>query len=192
MTARILKKHNLDVAHKPVNKLKTLFNKHKDRPKPLDKTNVIYKIPCQDCEQVYIGETSKTANTHITQHKNAIKREDPRSLPATHIINHDHRFDWTKTTILDHGTTREAREFKEAWHSIQIPSINRHIDIPHAYAHLPHKNGSQRTNRNTEQNQPINAQENQPISNQPTQPIRRSLRLRNKHIQIPPTSDIPT
>jgi hypothetical protein len=114
MTARILKKHNLDVAHKPVNKLKTLFNKHKDRPKPLDKTNVIYKIPCQDCEQVYIGETSKTANTRITEHKNAIKREDPRSLPATHVINHDHRFDWTKTTILDHGTTREARDFQRS------------------------------------------------------------------------------
>ena len=76
-----------------------MFNKHKDHRKPLDSNNVIYKIPCQDCEQVYIGETSKTANTRITEHKNAIRREDSRSLPATHVINHNHRFDWTKTPL---------------------------------------------------------------------------------------------
>ena len=136
ITARILKKHNVEVAHKPTNKFKSMFNKHKHHRKPLDRNNVIYKIPCQDCEQVYINETSNTANTRITEHKNAIRREDSRSLPATHVINHNHRFDWTKTTILDNGTTREAREMKEAWHSQQNPAINRHIDIPTAYTHL--------------------------------------------------------
>ena len=69
------------------------------------------------------------------ENKNAIRREDSRSLPAIHVINHNHRFDWTKTTILDNGTTREARELKEAretketWHSLSNPAINRHIYI---------------------------------------------------------------
>ena len=92
-------------------------------------------ILCQDCEQVYIDETSNTANTHILEHKNAIRQEDSQSLPATHIINHNHRFDCTKTTIVDSGTAREACELKQAWHSLQNPAINRHIDIPAAYTH---------------------------------------------------------
>ena len=44
-------------------KFKSIFNKLKDHCKPLDRNNVIYKTPCQDCQQLYIGETS-TADTH--------------------------------------------------------------------------------------------------------------------------------
>ena len=182
----------MKVAHKPTNKLKSLFNKHKDQPDNEDKQNAIYQIPCQDCEKVYICETSKTIKSRITEHKNAIKREDVRSIPAKHVIENDHRFDWTNAKVLNHGKTREAREFKEAWHTLQNPAINRHIDIPTAYHPLQHHNtnrGSQKTNKKPEPNQPIITQQNHPISivqkqaikDQEIQPIRRSLRLRNKN-----------
>jgi hypothetical protein len=75
------------------------------------------------------GETSKTVKSRITEHKEPIKREDSLSLPADHVINNDHRFDWTKTTVLNHANTREAHELKEPWHSRQKPAINRHIYI---------------------------------------------------------------
>jgi hypothetical protein len=198
-TARILDKHNLKVAHKPTNKLKSIFTTHKDQTDLLDKHNVIYQIPCKDCEKVYIGETSKTVKSRITEHKNAIKREDSRSLPAAHVINNDHSFDWTKTTVLSHANTREARELKEAWHSHQKPAINRHIDIPTAYQPLQqhqdiHRGSNTEHNQpintvqnqpiNNVQNQPINVHQNQPITDQTNQPIRRSLRLRNQtHIK---------
>ena len=184
ITARIFEKYNLKVAHKPTNKIKSLFNKHKDQPNNEDKQNAVYQIPCQDCEKVYIGETSKTIKSRITEHKNAIKREDERSLPAKHVTENDHRFDWIKIKILNHAKTREAREFKEAWHSLQNPAINRHIDIPIAYQPLQHHHnttrGSQTANEKPEQNQPINIIQNQPIDKPENQPIRRSLRLRKK------------
>ena len=132
ITSRILNKLHLKVAHKPTNKLKSAFTKHKDPTDNLDKHNAVYMTPCQDCDNVYIGETSNTIKSRITEHKNAIKREDTRSIPATHAMNNDHRIDWTKTTILDHAETRQAHEFKEAWHSLCNPAINRHIDIPPA------------------------------------------------------------
>ena len=174
--------------NKPTNKLKSMFTKHKDQLDSLDRHNVVYMIPCQDCDKVYIGETSKTIKSRITEHKNAIKRQDPRSLPATHVANNDHRFDWTKTTILNHADTRQAREFKEAWHSLENLAINRHLDIPAAYQQLQQRQnssrGSKATNRKAEQNQPINVEQNQPIINQISQPIRHSLRLPNQtHIK---------
>jgi hypothetical protein len=66
-------------------------------------------IPCRDCPQRYIGQTSKKSEILITEHKNAIKRYDYKSLPAQ---------------------TKHAREFKEAWYSIDGNTINRHVDIP--------------------------------------------------------------
>ena len=47
-----------------------------------------------------------------------------------------HSFDISNTKILGHAKSRNAREFLEAWHSIQSSTINRHIDIPETYLQL--------------------------------------------------------
>ena len=57
-------------------------------------------IPCRDCPQRYIGQTSKKIETRITEHKNAIKRYDLRSLPAAHTYDNCHTFNWTHTELL--------------------------------------------------------------------------------------------
>ena len=54
----------------------------------------------------------------------------PKSLPASHADDYEHSFNWSQTKILGQATTRHAREFKEAWHSMDRSTINRHIDIP--------------------------------------------------------------
>ena len=92
-------------------------------------------IPCGDCSQRYIGQTSKKIATRITEHKNAIKRHDLKSLPATHTYDNCHTFNWAKTQLLGRAPTKYAREFKEAWHSTD-DTINRHIDIPTVYLQL--------------------------------------------------------
>ena len=82
MTAQILRKHNLPIAHKPSNKIAMYFTKHKDQVTTTDKRNAIYMFNCNDCTQSYISETSKKVKTRLTEHKNAIKRHDPRSTPC--------------------------------------------------------------------------------------------------------------
>ena len=65
MTARfILRPFNIDltnqhIAHKPTQKLRTYFSKHKNKITTLQKRNTIYLIPCKNCEQHYIGQTSE-------------------------------------------------------------------------------------------------------------------------------------
>ncbi len=90
-----------------------------------------------DCPQRYIGQTSKKIETRITEHRNAIKRHDLRSLPAAHTYDNCHTFNWTETQLLGRAQTKHAREFKEAWYSTDSSTINRHIDIPTIY--LQHK-----------------------------------------------------
>ena len=35
------------------------------------KKGVVYKVPCQDCDCVYIGKTSRTLEKRLSEHKNA-------------------------------------------------------------------------------------------------------------------------
>jgi hypothetical protein len=110
-------------------------------------------IPCRDCPQRYIGQTSKKIETRITEHKNAIKRYDLRSLPAAHTYDNCHTFNWTHTELLGQAQTKHAREFKEAWHSMDNNTINRHVDIPTIYLQLKMTPNAS-TNNNTNTNLP--------------------------------------
>ena len=136
MTARLLRPFNIDTAHKPTHKLRSYFTKHKDKTTTKQTKNAIYMIPCRDCPQRYIGQTSKKIETRITEHKNAIKRHDHLSLPAAHAHDNCHTFNWTETQLLGRAQTKHAREFKEAWYSIGANTINRHIEIPTIYLQL--------------------------------------------------------
>ena len=123
MTARLLRPFNIDIAHKPRHKLRSYFTKHKDKTTTKQTKNAIYMIPCRDCLQRYIGQTSKKIETRITEHKNAIKRHDHLSLPAAHTYDNCHSFNWTETQLLGRAQTKHARESKEAWYSVDANTI---------------------------------------------------------------------
>ena len=45
------------------------------------------------------------------EHKNAIKRNDYKSLPAAHTYDNCHTSNWTETELLGRAQTKHAREF---------------------------------------------------------------------------------
>ena len=121
MTARLLRPFNIDIAHKPRHKLRSYFTKHKDKTTTKQTKNAIYMIPCRDCPQRYIGQTSKKIETRITGHKNAKKKD----TTIYHYLQHTHMtFNWTETQLLGRSQTKHAREFKEAWYSIDATYCN--------------------------------------------------------------------
>ena len=45
--------------------------KHKT---PMEKKrNVVYEVPCRECQLTYIGETRRTMKKRMTEHKDAVK-----------------------------------------------------------------------------------------------------------------------
>ena len=56
---RILRRHDIRVVNKPLKTLQQEFLSPKFRPPIEHQPNVVYKIPCVDCDWCYIGETGR-------------------------------------------------------------------------------------------------------------------------------------
>ena len=128
---RILKPHKIILANKTTTTLKSKLQSLKD-PVPLNETtNIIYQIPCSDCDQVYIGETSRNINKRNEEHKNAIGRRDQNSQIFQHVTQELHQVQWNNTRILDRNNNLKQRKFIEACYTQANPkAINRAVDIP--------------------------------------------------------------
>ena len=58
------------------------------------KKGVIYEVPCKDCECVYIGETSRTLEKRLSEHKNGVKKHDTKNGIAVHSWTNQHQVNW--------------------------------------------------------------------------------------------------
>lgn len=107
---KICKPYNITIAHKNQNNLAPLFSKIKAETTKFKQTNVIYKIPCNDCPNVYIGQTKQYLQNRINQHK-----AESSNITALkkHRINTEHNFNFNNTTILHKEKNQKVRNVLE-------------------------------------------------------------------------------
>ena len=67
--AKVYKKHNISIAVKPINKIGNAFVHPKDKIPKGKQNEVIYRIPCKNCDFVYIGETGGSLDKRLTEYK---------------------------------------------------------------------------------------------------------------------------
>ena len=70
----------------------------KDSTNTMERTNVVYRICCKDCEAYYISETKKSLKTRIKEH---INNKNNESVVCQHKINFGHEFDCNRTVVVD-------------------------------------------------------------------------------------------
>jgi hypothetical protein len=118
--SRILRKFDIDTIHLPPAKLKNQLVKAKD---PIGlKTSGVYSIPCE-CGQTYIGETSRTIETRVKEHRRHLRLGQPeKSALAEHSLHENHNIHWEETKRLCHSNGYWDRLVKEA---IQIKLHDR-------------------------------------------------------------------
>ena len=84
------------------------------------KSNVVYQIPCNVCEAVYIGETKRTLLQRVQEHKRAVRNADTeKNEIADHSWTKDHQFNWNEKKIIDQEKAWIARKITETIHSIE-------------------------------------------------------------------------
>ncbi|KXJ16274.1 hypothetical protein AC249_AIPGENE28261 [Exaiptasia diaphana] len=102
---RILQDHDVMVAVKPMNTIKSMISKPKDRLDDYDKTGVIYQIPCADCSTVYIGETKRSLKTRVSEHERCVRLgQTDKSALSEHANRLGHNINWKDTSVLRNET----------------------------------------------------------------------------------------
>ena len=98
---RILNSHNVKVAQKPFQTLGHIFAKPKDPVTKEQRTDAIYSIPCNDCDNEYIGQTKRQFGKRLKEHQKVVffyKKKNSASSEHTCLTSHTIR--WDKSKII--------------------------------------------------------------------------------------------
>ena len=115
--SRILTPLRIRVCYKPFQTFRQLLSRPKDRIPDLQRSGVVYKIPCADCPVVYIGQTGRRLCQRLSEHKRAVRTADfSSSALAEHAWSASHPVDWNNTCILSSCSDYHSRIIQEAIH----------------------------------------------------------------------------
>jgi len=97
--ATILKRQGYLAAFKPVTTINSLFSLKDQIPK--EKQPGVYKLTCDDCGHLYIGQTGRKFSTRLSDHQTAYNTKKPGdSAVAKHCLDAQHGFEKISWTIL--------------------------------------------------------------------------------------------
>ena len=128
--SRILRKYKIATAMKPHQTLRSLLVHPKYKVSIENKSDIVYSIPCKQCEKVYIGETSRNFKYRLDEHKkdvschqlsNYTRAESKTSLTeynkigiTDHSVQENHVIDWEGAKAVDRESDTRARQIREA------------------------------------------------------------------------------
>ena len=72
--------------------------KRKDESKK--ERRLVYSIPCKQCEYVYVGQTERSRDKRMQEHKSNIRRFAANSKLVEHVEAYHHEFDFSKVETL--------------------------------------------------------------------------------------------
>ena len=108
---RILSQYGVRTFFKPSVSLKDCLMKVK-RGEP-DKSNIVYKISCQDCDEFYIGESGRQLRTRVKEHERDTREIRFSSAVAEHSHKNDHRPNFEASILCKEGNWFK-RKLKES------------------------------------------------------------------------------
>ena len=94
--ARILRPHDIGVAHKPITTLRQLLTNVKDKVKQTDRQGAVYKIKCCNCPATYVGETGR----NLSELRGATKNGDNKNNIAEYQLQTEHRSTGTLLNVF--------------------------------------------------------------------------------------------
>ena len=94
---------------------------------------MVYNVPCE-CGKTYIGETGRTLEARLKEHKYAVSWADTNNGIAVHANEHNHKILWEHTKIVEKEPFWMKREIKEAL-NIKRTSAGMNLDGGYQYLH---------------------------------------------------------
>lgn len=131
----------MQIVYKSENKLSNLLGTTKDLT-PANKKSGIYSIKCNDCEKTYYGQTKRSIEQRLKEHKLCIKnKEEWKSAVASHVLSEQHSMISDENLKLKKQVNDDRRlDAYEAYY-IQKETEKMNLDegniISCLFAHIP-------------------------------------------------------
>lgn len=136
------------IAHRKVNTVGRLHTKVKDPLDPMQQHNVVYQIPCNDCDYSYIGMTTNKLKKRLSGHQSnvnqlnrlrdlgytkndqAMIQHSQKTALTEHCVKEDHTFALQGTKIIDRTHNRATLPLLECFHIYNTPhTVNHRTDV---------------------------------------------------------------
>ena len=102
----------------------------KDPLDPNDKCGVVYVCKCDECDQLYVGETERSLGESVQKHDKSVKEGDLKSALSQHQVMTGHKVISKSVTegvsVIDSEARNLHRKVKEAIHiTLRAATLNR-------------------------------------------------------------------
>ena len=130
---KTLSKYKIGTVFKSANTLRSLLTHTKTLTPTKHQKNVIYKIPCDDCDAFYIGQICRPLLKRIKEHEACHRLNNLvdsstgniKSASAKHGRDLGHRIAWESTSIVAMGNHRSQLDLLEHAAIVTLdPSMN--------------------------------------------------------------------
>lgn len=91
--ANFLKNININVAFRSINNLGKYIKNNKTKTNKGKKSGV-YKLKCNDCPKIYIGQTGRNFDKRINEHHSSFLKKKKDSNYSNHLIDEQHAFNF--------------------------------------------------------------------------------------------------
>ena len=118
---------NLRVVFRNTRRIKSFFP-YKDRFNRSQKSKIVYKASCWDCDAFYIGKTKRRLHDRKTEHFKALTQIGHASAVAEHSISTGHNIKWDHFEILASGQCDLQCKIKETLLIRDLkPALNENV-----------------------------------------------------------------
>jgi len=103
------------VGFHPLNTLRLMLSRPKDVIPDIQKSGVVYKIPCASCPASYIGQTGRRLQQRLDEPKRAIRQTDFNASPlAEHVWTEQRQVNWSNVVVVSNPRDHTIRLVEEA------------------------------------------------------------------------------
>ena len=79
------------------------------------KSCLVYRVPCFDCNFIHIGQTKQNLKSCLGKHKLAINNQEPEKSAlckrTEHFMQFDHLIDWNNSSFENKGSLFKTTRF---------------------------------------------------------------------------------
>jgi hypothetical protein len=121
--AKIFKKYGIATYHKPYNTIRSMIVRPKDPTPDTKKCGIVYELNCDECDAKYVGETSRSFETRIKEHK---RKRGVLTAVGEHLNETGHSLDEEGTRVVAREEQFWPRKIHEAIEiKLRAPNLNR-------------------------------------------------------------------